>query len=93
MISNTTSSILQGRGLKVFNKAPEAPPPPAPVAAAPPPTVDNSEEVKKQRLLEEQRASRAKGLSSTDNTGGEGVALTQENIDEKTLKNKTLLGE
>lgn len=77
---------------KVFNKAPEVPSTPAPVAAAPPPTEDNSEEVKKQRLLEEQRASRAKGLSSTDNTGGEGVALAQENIEEKKL-NKTLLGE
>lgn len=93
-ITITTYSILRGNG-KIFNKAPEVPQTPAPVAAPPPPTTDNSEEVKKQRLLEEQRAARAKGLSSTDNTGGEGVALAQENVADTSLqdKNKTLLGE
>jgi len=89
---STTSLIQAAQARRIFNKAPEVPSTPAPVAAAPAPTEDNSEEVKKQRLLEEQRAARAKGLSSTDNTGGEGVALAQENIDEKKL-NKTLLGE
>ena len=90
---NTTSSIQGVRPGRITNKAPEVPATPTPVAAAPAPTTDNSEEVKKQRLLEEQRAARAKGLSATDNTGGEGVALAQENIDNKELKSKTLLGE
>jgi len=80
-LTTTMISLIQQR----TNKAPEMPAAPAPVAATPPPTIDDSEEVKKQRLLEEQRAARAKGLSSTDNTGGEGVALQQENIDKKTL--------
>lgn len=90
----TTYSILRGNG-KIFNKGPEVPQAPAPVAAPPPPTIDDSEEVKKQRLLEEQRATRTKGLSATDNTGGEGVALAQENLSDTSLKdkNKTLLGE
>lgn len=91
---NTTSSIQGLRANKIFNKSPEVPSTPAPVAASTPaPTTDNSEEVKKQRLLEEQRAARAKGLAATDNTGGEGVPLTKENIDTKELQTKTLLGE
>jgi hypothetical protein len=69
----------------------EMPSMPAPVAAPPPPTLDNSEEVKKQRLIEEQRAARTKGLAATDNTGGEGVPLTQENIEKPQAK--TLLGQ
>lgn len=92
-MTRTTSSILAGRLNKIYNKAPEVPSAPAPVAAAPAPTEDNSEEVKKQRLLEEQRAARAKGLSATDNTGGEGVALDQENVKKEEVKAKTLLGE
>mgnify|MGYP003466194903 FL=1 len=67
------------------NKAPEVPTAPAPVAAPPPPTTDNSEEVKKQRAIEEERQKRAQGLAATDNTGGEGVALQEENIQKKTL--------
>jgi hypothetical protein len=70
---------------KLYNKAPSVPSMPPPVAAAPPPTVDNSEEVKKQRAIEAERAKREKGLSATDNTGGEGVPLTEENIGKKTL--------
>jgi hypothetical protein len=85
-IAITTSSIP-----RITNKAPEVPSTPAPVAATPPPTIDDSEEVKKQRLLEEQRQKRAQGLASTDNTGGEGVALQQENIEKPAAK--TLLGE
>lgn len=76
----------------ILNKAPEVPSAPAPVAATPAPTTDNSEEVKKQRLLEEQRQKRAQGLAATDNTGGEGVALQQENVD-KPEASKTLLGQ
>lgn len=75
-----------------LNKAPSAPSMPAPVAAAPPPTVDNSAEVAKQRKIEEERAKRAQGLSATDNTGGEGVNLEDENIAKPEAK-KTLLGE
>lgn len=67
------------------NKAPEVPQMAAPVAAAPAPTVDNSAEVKKQRAIEEERQKRAQGLAATDNTGGEGVALQEENIQKKTL--------
>lgn len=92
-MTRTTSSILAGRSNKIYNKSPEVPAAPTPVAAAPAPTEDNSEEVKKQRLLEEQRAARAKGLASTDNTGGEGVALDQENVKKEEVKAKTLLGE
>jgi hypothetical protein len=70
---------------KVLNKSPSVPQTPAPVAAPPPPTVDNSEEVKKQRAIEAERAKREKGLSATDNTGGEGVPLQEENVQKKTL--------
>lgn len=75
------------------NKAPEVPSSPAPVAAPVAPTVDNSAEVAKQRAIEEARQKRAQGLAATDNTGGEGVPLQEENIQEKTLtKKSTLLG-
>lgn len=77
----------------ISNKMPSTPSMPAPVAAAPAPTTDNSAEVAKQRAIEEERAKRAKGLSATDNTGGKGVDISQENIDKPEAKNKTLLGE
>lgn len=83
-ITNTTRSIL--------NKAPSAPSMPAPVAQTPASTVDNSAEVAKQRAIEEQRQKRAQGLSATDNTGGDGVDIKDENIDKPTAT-KTLLGE
>lgn len=89
-MTKLTTNMICSIQRKFYNKAPEIPATPAPVAAAPTPTTDNSEEVKKQRLLEEQRAMRAKGLSSTDNTGGEGVPLTEENIEKP--KATTLLG-
>ena len=69
----------------ITNAKPSVPSMPAPVAAAPPPTVDNSDEVKKQRALEAERAKREKGLGATDNTGGEGVPLAEENTSKKTL--------
>lgn len=78
---------------KRLNKAPEVPAAAAPVAAPTAPTTDNSEEVAKQRAIEEARQKRAQGLSATDNTGGEGVPLTEEKIEDKTLSSKsTILG-
>lgn len=68
-----------------LNKGADVPAQPTPVAAEPPPTIDNSEEVKKQRLLEQERQKNMKGLGSTDLVEGEGVPLTKENIDKKTL--------
>lgn len=79
--------------LKRVNKSPEVPAAPAPVAAPAAPTVDNSEEVAKQRAIEEARQKRAQGLAATDNTGGEGVPLASENVEDKTLSSKsTILG-
>jgi hypothetical protein len=76
-----------------FNKAPEVPATPAPVASPVAPTTDNSEEVAKQRAIEEARQKRAQGLAATDNTGGEGVPLTTEKVEDKTLQAKsTILG-
>lgn len=83
----TMTSSIQAR----TNKGPEAPSMPTPTAVAPAPTTDNSAEVAKQRAIEEQRQKRASGLSATDNTGGEGVALNKENIDKPEAK--TLLGQ
>lgn len=77
--------ILMSSIRLITNKAPSVPSMPAPVAAAAPPTVDNSEEIKKQRAIEAERAKREKGLSATDNTGGEGVPLAEENTEKKTL--------
>lgn len=78
---------------KRLNKAPEVPATPAPVAAPAAPTTDNSEEVAKQRAIEEARQKRAQGLAATDNTGGEGVPLSSENVSDKTLSSQsTILG-
>lgn len=78
---------------KRWNKAPSVPATPAPVAAPAAPTTDNSEEVAKQRAIEEARQKRAQGRAATDNTGGEGVPLTSEKIEDKTLSNQnTILG-
>lgn len=69
----------------ITNKSPSVPSTPAPVTTTAAATEDTSAEVAKQRAIEEERAKREKGLSATDNTGGTGVALDQENVSKSTL--------